>query len=363
VNVVGLIVAGGKGQRMVQSGSTVPKPLVRVRGATLLERNIFALLRAGVTDVFLAVSAQAHMVRRFAESRGRTIGEALNARVSVIAEDEPLGSMGAVAFLRDWHTVLVLNVDNLTSLDLRAMVTDHQRHDAALTLAVHDEAFSMPFGGVVVEAGRVVAYQEKPTLKVPICSAISVLSSRAVAEVRPGERIGLPALANRLLHQGREVRAFYHQAAWIDINDLQAVERAEGLVAAHADELELWAAKPDYEAVAIIASSSRGVAFEQLQDGTWCLPTAVLGLEERPLSTVTRIVDDRLGVQSGRVRQLAVFDDVQWPRKGVTRTRVFLVDAPDGTTFAGGTWIRREETSALTVAPSVPRALAVWPKN
>ncbi len=55
MSVAGLVVAGGAGERMSRSGSTVPKPLVKIRGVTLLERNVFTLLRAGITDIHVAV--------------------------------------------------------------------------------------------------------------------------------------------------------------------------------------------------------------------------------------------------------------------------------------------------------------------
>jgi NDP-sugar pyrophosphorylase family protein len=45
-------------------------------------------------------------------------------------------------------------------------------------------------------------------------------------------------LANRLLAAGELVAAYPHQAPWIDVNDLAAVQRAEQLLSEHAEAFE-----------------------------------------------------------------------------------------------------------------------------
>jgi NDP-sugar pyrophosphorylase family protein len=234
-SAAGLIVAGGAGERMRCSGSALPKPLVPVAGIPLLEWNLLALLRAGLRDVHVAVSAANGPVRDFARSRCAELAARSGAVVSVIEETQPLGSIGAAAVLAGRGDVIVANADNLTGLDLRAVLAAHRASGAALTLAVHDEPFPIPYGEVTTENGRVVAYREKPTLTVRVCSAVSVLSARAAGAIGPGEAMGLPALANRLLQAGATVQAFHHAAPWIDVNDLAARERAEALVSRFAD--------------------------------------------------------------------------------------------------------------------------------
>ena len=226
-----LVVAGGAGERMRRSGSAVPKPLVPVRGATLLEHNVSALLAAGVTDVRIAVSTLAPEVRTFADTRCADLAASAGARLEVIVEDPPLGSLGAAALLREVDEVLVVNADNLTTLDLRLVLEDHRASGAAMTLAVHDEPFPMPFGEITLEGSRVLAYREKPTYRITICSAVTVLGAEALSRMVPGEPVGLPVFANRLLHEGLPVHAFRHAAAWVDVNDLTVAARAEELLA------------------------------------------------------------------------------------------------------------------------------------
>jgi hypothetical protein len=210
----------------------------------------------------------------------------------------------------------------------------------------------------------VVAYREKPTLVVPICSAVSALSKEALARLHSGENIGLPALTNRLLSHGADVRSFRHHAPWIDVNDLAAVERAEALLAVHTEQFERWAGPPDHEQVAVIFSSPRGVVVEQFDDGTWCFPTAGIAVDENPLPTVAHITAERFSVLASAPTPLAVFDDIDTVRGGVTRTRVFSMELNDRAAVGSMRWLRPEDVGTLPrAAPVVRRAVAARAGN
>ena len=52
--------------------------------------------------------------------------------------------------------------------------------DVAMTLATHLQSFTMPFGAVEVEGGRILNYQEKPTVSFSVSSGICVLGPSAL---------------------------------------------------------------------------------------------------------------------------------------------------------------------------------------
>jgi dTDP-glucose pyrophosphorylase len=356
MTTAGLIVAGGSGERMRRSGAVPPKPLVPIRGVTLLERNVVALLRAGIADLHVAVSANGQ-VAEFARSRCSRIAESLGATLTLIEETHPLGSIGAAAYLQDRTEVVVVNADNLSSLDLRAMVAAHQRSGAAMTIAVHDQAFPIPFGEIALDGDQVIAYREKPSFTVRVCSAFSVLGSEALGHLRPGETVGLPAFANRLLERGAPVRAYQHDAPWIDVNDLAAVERADALVSGHADEFELWSSSPDREIVALLLSSSQGVALAPTRDEAWCLPHGRLPDGDR--LTAARRIAARHTVQSICPEPLTTFDEIDVPSRRMTRIHVFSMAIPDASLAGPARWFCTQDINALgSVSPIVRRALA-----
>jgi NDP-sugar pyrophosphorylase family protein len=246
-----LIMAGGRGERMCATGSSTPKPLVTIQGVSLLERNVLALLRSGFRDVTVAVPSHTPEVAQFVRGQCQALAAMFGGHLNVLEETHPLGNIGAAAEIESHgEDLLVVYADNLTALDPTALVRHHRWSGAALTSAVHVEPFRIPFGEVRVRDGMIVAYVEKPERRVLVSSGLFVLSPKAVTYLPRGQQTAVSWLANRLLASGEIIAAFPHDAAWIDVNDRAAVQRAEQLLADHPEAFELKQLSPDLTVLA-----------------------------------------------------------------------------------------------------------------
>ena len=220
---------------MRASGVDLPKPLVPVAGVPLIEWNLRALLLHGLDQVVVAVPGGDSEIAGYAQERLAPAAAAAGASLRVLTEATPLGNIGCAGLLRDEGDVLVVFADNITSLDLRALLDHHLASGAAMTLASHDEPFQLPYGRIELAGGdQVVAYSEKPELAVTVCSGTAVLSRAATALLPPDTPTGMADLTRDLLRAGLPVRAFRHQAPWVDVNDAAAIPRAERLLERHA---------------------------------------------------------------------------------------------------------------------------------
>src|SRR5215467_2502326 len=118
-----IIMAGGKSLRMRESLGGEHKALVKVLGVPMLERNLLALLSHGFREIFLAVNAKEESVLAFARARATQLARACNAELKLMLEKQPLGTIGAAAKVRTTsEDLVVVNVDNLTTLDLTAFL-------------------------------------------------------------------------------------------------------------------------------------------------------------------------------------------------------------------------------------------------
>ena len=87
-----MILAAGKGERLRPLTDTVPKPLVEIRGQTLLGRHLQRLARAGFTHAVINVSHLAdQIVARFGDGHGTGL------RIEWSREDTPLETAGGIA--------------------------------------------------------------------------------------------------------------------------------------------------------------------------------------------------------------------------------------------------------------------------
>ncbi|MDX1510877.1 MAG: NDP-sugar synthase [Nitriliruptorales bacterium] len=151
-----LVVAGGRGTRLQPLTFGVPKPLLPFCGQPFLAGVLQRLARAGVRRTWLIVGADSTPFRE--------LQDVVDMDLEVVPEPTPLDTAGgvrAVAAQLD-GTVLVLNGDVLTDVDLAAAVSHHRAHRPAATIVLTRVDDTSSFGVCVREGSRIVDFVEKP---------------------------------------------------------------------------------------------------------------------------------------------------------------------------------------------------------
>lgn len=363
-----LIQAGGAGRRMRRSTGMDDKPLVRVRGATLLERNVLRLVGLGFRALHVSVDASRQHVATYVRELARLL-EPRGVRLELLVETVPQGTIGAAAHWRD-HGVglLVVNSDNLTGIDLAALLAFHRERRADLTLATHEARVAYPYGVVEVEGDVITRYLEKPFVTRRTVSAVTVLGSRALAQVPASGICSLPELVDAALGTGLRVLAFQHDAPWIDVNDAEALARAEALVAERPLEFECFANPPDADVVGFLITGEPGILLERrapdvdLHPNLWDTPGGKIEAGERPAEAARRELWEEFGIERRFTTYDAVFDQLEPATGRIVRHYVFhLRDLERVTSCEGATiaWVRWQDLPGLSpCSPVVHRTLA-----
>jgi len=236
---IGLIMAGGRSDRMRSSLGPSHKALVPVLGVPMIERNIRSLLARGIRQIVVATNAKEREIEAYVLTRGAELVAKAGGAIECLREEEPLGTIGAITKLRvPTDQVLVINVDNLTTLDWKALLEHNKRTGAAMTIAAHWASFRVPFGELEVAEGNVLAYREKPLKAILISSGSYVVSKLTCGLLPEGQKADVPDLVRLLLDSGRSVAAFEHKSPWIDVNDSASLTEAEHLIAANFRDFE-----------------------------------------------------------------------------------------------------------------------------
>lgn len=220
-----VIMAGGRGARLAPLTDQIPKPMLRVAGRPILERLVLHLVGQGVRRIFIAINYLGHVIREhFAD------GSRLGARIEYLAEEQPLGTGGALSLLPAPPTtpVLVMNGDLVTQADLSALLTFHERGSQVATIAVRKYFHEVPFGCVELDGDRLVRLDEKPTLTRLVNTGIYVLAPQLVTALPRGVATTIPDILAGAMNRGEEVRAFEIEDDWIDVGQREQLDRARG---------------------------------------------------------------------------------------------------------------------------------------
>jgi len=228
--VQAVILAGGKGSRLLPYTITLPKPLMPVHDLPILEIILRQLRFAGVTEVILAVGYLSKLFEAFFQD-----GSRYGMKISYSFEKTPLGTAGPIALAMDRleDDFLVMNGDLLTTLRYASLFAFHKERRAAATIALYQRDVKVDFGVIERDAGgRLVKYIEKPTYHFDVSMGVNVLNKAAIAPfVAKDEYLDLPDLMMRLQKSGLPVLCYSETCRWLDIgrfDDYQAATEIFG---------------------------------------------------------------------------------------------------------------------------------------
>ena len=314
-----VIMAGGEGSRLRPLTSNMPKPMLPLLNAPMMEHIVTLLKKHGFDDIVVTVAFMANVIRTYFGD-----GSEFGVRMVYATEEHPLGTAGSVRNAMDEldERFLVISGDVLTDIDLSAMVAFHDEHKAMATIGLCHVENPLEFGIVITrEDGSIERFLEKPTwgqvFSDTINTGIFVLEPEIFDAIPPDRPVDFSAeVFPRLLDDGQPVFGAIADGYWEDVGTLEAYVRA------HKDAL-------DGKVVLDITG------FE-LSDGVWLGE----GAEVHPEAKVEgpAVIGDYCRIEAGaRLGEYTVLGNNVRVREGADLERVVV---HDNTYLGGGVRLR-----------------------
>jgi len=209
-----VVLAGGKGTRLLPYTQILPKPLMPIGDMPILEVMLKQMKRAGVADVVLTVGHLANLLRTFFMD-----GEQWGMNISYSYEAEPLGTAGPLSLIDGLDsTFLVTNGDVLTTLDLKTLIDFHKSQGSIATIAVHQRQVKIDLGVVQWDGNnRISGYIEKPTYDYTVSMGIYVFEPAVMKYIPFNLYLDFPDLVLKLIAAGEKVTGYTFDGYWMDL--------------------------------------------------------------------------------------------------------------------------------------------------
>ncbi|MEI2716698.1 MAG: NDP-sugar synthase [Candidatus Nanopelagicales bacterium] len=277
-----ILLVGGQGTRLRPLTINTPKPMLPVAGVPFTAHQIARARDAGVTRIVLGTSYRAEV---FAEYFGD--GSRFGVELVCLTEDEPLGTGGGIRHAAAGLTcgpdepVLIFNGDVLSGVDLRHLVSEHDRTQAEVTLYLTRVEDPRAFGLVPTDAdGRVTEFREKPTTPAEIVTdqinaGCYVFRREVIDRIPPDtvvsvERDTFPAL----LSAGERLTGVVDDGYWLDLGTpLSLVTGSADLVLGRVPS----SAVPDHDGPQIVLPGADVASDAVVTDGSVVGTGSVVG--------------------------------------------------------------------------------------
>ncbi|MFA5771209.1 MAG: sugar phosphate nucleotidyltransferase [Thermoplasmata archaeon] len=219
-----VILAGGKGTRLLPYTTVYPKPLVPIGDRPILEILIRQLAKNGFDEIILAVGHLAELIQAFFGD-----GSKYGIKIEYSKEDKPLGTAAPILKIRDKlnETFIMMNGDILTTLDFSALVHYHQKNKAAATVALNKRDVNIDYGVVEVDSKQNIhEWKEKPKISYNVSMGVYVLEPEVLDYVPQNQPYDLPELIRDLINNNKIVKGYLYDGYWLDIGRPEDYKKA-----------------------------------------------------------------------------------------------------------------------------------------
>lgn len=214
-----MILAAGRGERMRPLTDTVPKPLLQVRGRSIIEHTIERLVRGGIVELVINHSHLGTLIEAWLGN-----GSRLGVSIRYSAEVEPLETAGGIANalpLLGGGPFISVNGDILCDYDFAALRVCATGNDLAHLVLVANPPHH-PQGDFSIQDGRV---HDGAGVRWTY-SGIGLYRPELFSKVKAGEKAKLAPLLRDAMARGL-VSGEIHHGAWYDIGTPDRLERAD----------------------------------------------------------------------------------------------------------------------------------------
>lgn len=158
-NVKVVIMAGGKGTRIVSINDEVPKPMIPIAGKPILEHQIECLVKQKLKEIIIVIGYKGEVIQNYFED-----GKRFGVNIKYIREETPLGTAGALYYLKEKinEDFFLINGDIIFDIDFCRFYQYHKRNGSYATIFTHPNSHPHDSSIVVAdENGKVTCWHSK----------------------------------------------------------------------------------------------------------------------------------------------------------------------------------------------------------
>ena len=209
-----VIMAGGKGRRLMPMTENCPKPMLLINGKPMLEWIIHRAKEQGFDRFIICVNYLAHLITGHFGDGGK-----YGVKISYVNEDKPLGTGGALSLVKNKikEPFILTNGDVLSDVNYSSLLDFHIKNNADATMCVRKHELHNPFGVVKTDGVKIKGFEEKPIHHSLINAGIYAFSPEILSHLDYNEYYDVPTIFIKISKLGKTGLAYLVHEHWIDV--------------------------------------------------------------------------------------------------------------------------------------------------
>lgn len=222
-NVPVVIMAGGKGTRLLPYTNVLPKPLIPIGNEPIIERIIDQFRAFGCNKFYLILNYRKNMIKAYFNESEHDY------QIEYIDEDIPLGTGGGLSLLKNKlkETFILSNCDVLIRDDFSKIYEFHKQSENKISMICSVKNFKIPYGIVHTGTnGAIESMEEKPTMSFYTNTGCYVVDPEVLKHVPDNTYADFPQIVDEYRKNGYKVGAYpINESAWLDMGQMDEFEK------------------------------------------------------------------------------------------------------------------------------------------
>jgi len=219
-----VLMAGGRGERLMPLTANKPKPMLEINGKPILERNIELLSSYGVHNFFISVFYLANQIISYFGD-----GTKIGLDIDYLEESKPLGTLGAIRMLKGLkhEDIIVMNSDLLTNINFEDFYKMFKESGADMAIATTSYSITVPYAVLETDNGIVQSLKEKPTYNYFSNAGIYLIKRKYIEMIPDGSFYNATDMISDLIKDGKKVISYPILGYWLDIGRHEDFAKAQ----------------------------------------------------------------------------------------------------------------------------------------
>jgi len=211
-----VIMAGGKGTRLMPFTNVLPKPLIPLAGKTVLEHIIDKFVNFGNKKFFISINFKSQIIKSYFQE--------VNPKkytISFIKEKKPMGTIGSLKLIKDKlnEYIFICNCDTIMSFNYNELLSFHKKNDFDLTIVASKKNFTIPYGLCEINnKNELKTINEKPKNKYLVNTGMYLINKKIIKMFPKKLALDTDELIKILIKDNKRVGVFsIGDSAWNDL--------------------------------------------------------------------------------------------------------------------------------------------------
>ncbi|WP_179376242.1 nucleotidyltransferase family protein [Winogradskyella wichelsiae] len=219
-----VIMAGGKGERLMPLTANTPKPLLKIGDKPIIEYCTDRLASYGIKHINITVNYLSNqIIAYFKENNKHQIN------FNYIKEPKSLGTIGALKLIKNFSKdyLLVMNADLLTNVNFNSIFKDFISKGSDALIATVPYNVVIPHDLVEIKKGLVTNFKKKHSYSYNLNAGIYIFKKDCLDFIPENTFFDATDLIETLLEKGKKISNYQISDYWLDIGKHDDFKKAQ----------------------------------------------------------------------------------------------------------------------------------------